>query len=107
MIDLSFSQLIEVVKQTLLQLSYEYNFNFDTVRDNLSCYRVVINFNNCMGEILINNEEFVPYRYVQVEILSFDSKSFHQVYYWGDSQDDDLQSIIYHIKEGVQTGIQF
>ena len=105
--DISFLLVMDSVKQTINQLIVDYNLTVTVLKNDKTCYRVIIEFKNSMGEIIVSQPDFAPYRFVQIEILSSISDEFKQIYYWGDENEDDLESIIFHIKKGIDYGMDF
>ena len=54
-----------------------------------------------IAELVVEREEFAPYRYVKMEILSLDSKYLTPIYIWDDSQNDSIKKILINLQIGL------
>lgn len=104
-----FQEVIKIVKETLskeLAFHSEY-YNKDVILDTDKCYRVIIEWKKCMGEIVIEQPEFAPYRYVSFKIVSCIDTDSLSLFCWYDSSDDSLDSIRAKIDEGLKIGFNY
>ena len=60
-----------------------------------------------MGELIIEEAEFAPYRYISFNILSSIIDEITPIFYWYDSENDSLETIINRIKEGVLSAFKY
>lgn len=102
--ELSFITVIDSARKMIQQLIDEHQLKVNKLKDDAQCYRVIIEFKNCMEEIIVNHPDFAPYRFVQIEILSSISDKFDQIYCWYDQEGDDIQTILFHIQESITIG---
>ncbi len=98
---------MDSVINVMNQLSDYYNLKVDVLKKDINCYRAIIDFKNSMGEVIVHQPDFAPYRFVRIEILSSLTDEFDQIYVWGDKDGDDIQTIISHIKQGISAGNKY
>ena len=84
---------------TPMILSYDKECNFDVLIDTETAYRVIIEFDNCMGEILVNQPYFAPYRFVKIEMLSSVCVEDTHIFIWYDSESDSVDEILFQIRK--------
>ena len=102
-----FSIAMDLIKQSFFATIEKNSLNFELTMNDDNGFRAIVNFSNCIGEIIVNQPAFAPYRYFQIEILSYDSKNFNRVYYWGDTQKSTINDIIKHLQEGLIKGLNY
>ena len=66
-------------------------------RISISVPGVSVEFNNCMGEILVTQPYFAPYRFVKIEILSSDCIEDAHIFRWYDSENDSVDEVLFQI----------
>ncbi len=99
--------VIETVKKELSKKAEANLINIDYVTDNNMCLRAIINFKNCMGEIIVSHPEFAPYNVFQIEVLAYGNDGFNQVFYWGDDETSTMKDVVSRLKEGLEIGINY
>ena len=65
--------VLKNAKEALFEELSKYpieSYNQDIVINNDCCFRTIIEWEKCMGELIIEEAEFAPYRYVSFNILS-------------------------------------
>ena len=82
-------------------------YNIDVILDTEKCYRAIIEWTRCMGEIIIEQPVFAPYRYVSFTIQSFVDTDNQSLFCWLDSSDDSLDTIRTKIIEGINIGFNY
>ncbi len=80
---------------------------FNILKNDSTGYRVIVEFDNCMGEIIVAKPCFAPYRYVSLEILSSISDEFKRVFVWYDCDFDSIEDILFHIREGLEVASKY
>ena len=108
--DTFFKDTIILAKKTINNELNRYSdmfYNMEVIIDNEKCYRIVIEWKRCMGELLVDRPEFAPYRYVSLNILSTDTINISSVYCWYDSEGDSLEIIKQKIIEGINAGFNY
>ena len=58
-----------------------------------------------MGEIVANEPEWTPYRFVKMEILPLDDGP--PVFVWYDGAGDDAAAVVQHITAGLQAAMAY
>mgnify|MGYP004642689061 CR=1 FL=1 len=97
----TFSQILKAVKILVSEKKAELykECNFDVLIDTETAYRVIIEFDNCMGEILVNQPYFAPYRFVKIEMLSSVCVEDTHIFIWYDSESDSVDEILFQIRK--------
>jgi len=69
-------------------------------------YRVILEGNGGMAQILVEKNEFAPYRYVSFEgaIMENDDQKF---YIWNDSDGDSSVDILKQLDKGLELVLKF
>ncbi len=99
-----FRDVLQISKVTLEACLLEYpihSYNKDVLVDTDNCYRVIVEWKNCLGEMLVEQANYAPYRYLTFNILPTDIDEVIPIFAWNDSDTDSLESIKDKIKEGV------
>lgn len=102
--------VLKNVKEALFEELSKYpieSYNQDIVINNDCCFRTIIEWEKCMGELIVEEAEFAPYRYISFNILSSITDEITPIFYWYDSQDDSLETIINKIKEGLLIAFKY
>lgn len=102
--------VLKNAKETLFEELSKYpieSYNQDIVINNDCCFRTIIEWKKCMGELIIEEAEFAPYRYVSFNILSSITEEIAPIFYWYDSENDSLETIIDKIKEGLLIAFKY
>ena len=104
-----FKKLINILKETVSkELALHSDFYSQNVIINTeNCYRVIIEWTKCMGEIVIEKPVFAPYRYVSFTIQSCTDKENQFLFCWYDSPDDSLDTVRKKITEGINIGFNY
>lgn len=105
----NFSLILENVKLLIDEIDKKriYKNGKFTVLNNQDYYKVNIEFDNCIGEIIVNQPYFAPYRYVKMEILSSKNDNFEYVFVWYDCNEDSVEEILFHIREGLEIASKY
>ncbi len=108
--DMKFDVIRNAVEEFVNQLIHEEkypNFKFDVFKNEIDGYRVVVESENCMGEIIVNRPDFSPYRFVWMEVLSSKCTEHKQVFVWADNESDCANDVIYQIGQGLKIVSQY
>lgn len=105
-----FSLVLEKVKTIINDMITNEMYldcKFDTLIDNEFCYRVIVEFDNCMGEIIVEEPYFAPYRYVGFQILSKLDTENEFIFVWYDDENSTVEEIVAHINEGMEFAAKY
>lgn len=105
-----FTDIILLAKNTVnkeLKLYPDKCYKVEVIVDNESCYRTIIEWERCMGELLVERPDFAPYRYLSLQVVATDTADFSFVYCWYDSEGDSLEVIEEKIIEGIEAGFNY
>lgn len=105
-----FTDIILLAKNTVnkeLKLYPDKCYKVEVIVDNESCYRIIIEWERCMGELLVERPDFAPYRYLSLQVVATDTADFSFVYCWYDSEGDSLEVIEEKIIEGIEAGFNY
>ncbi len=73
----------------------------DIIVDNEVCFRTIVEWKKCMGDLTMAKNDFAPYRYISFVILASDRNNYVPVYCWYDCEQDSLDDIRNAINKGV------
>ena len=107
---IDFNSVRKVVKKILkMELSKypEDSYVFEALIDREDCYRASIEWDNCMGEILVEMPVFAPYRFVNITIMPYEADDYTPLFYWNDSADDSIDIIEKKIAEGIEVAQRY
>ena len=102
--------VLKSVRFTLTEELSKYpieSYKQDIIINDNNCFRTIIEWEKCMGELLVEKAEFAPYRYVIFNIFSIITEEITPVFCWYDSENDSLETIIKKIKEGLLMGFKY
>lgn len=105
-----FSEILNETRSIVNELMAADDFlncTIDVLVDSEYSYRAIIDFGNCLGEVIVNQPDFAPYRYVKIEILSSIEEISMHVFFWGDSESDDVNSVRENIVAGFRTALNY
>lgn len=94
--EVNFHNVLQIARETLLDELLKYSvesYNKDVIIDNDNCFRAIIEWERCIGELIIEESEYVPYRYVSFNILSSVTEEIISIFCWYDSVNDSLEII--------------
>ena len=92
------------VRKAVRDLILSDSGDFDIVYDTTECFQVNFTWNHCLGELIVNQPDYAPYRFVTFHILSSDTECPNDVYFFNDSEEDSLEIILEKIKDGILKG---
>ncbi|MBQ8527046.1 MAG: hypothetical protein IJ429_01105 [Lachnospiraceae bacterium] len=101
----TFSLILEAVKELVSKVVKEKKYiqcKFDILISTDTSFRVIVESNDCIGEILVSQTDFAPYRYVKIEILSSVDVENINIFTWYDSENDSLDEILFQIQKGIE-----
>ncbi len=70
-----------------------------------------LTFPNCLGQIVVHNVSFAPYRCLSFEVMTMDTKTAIEsgrpelIYFFYDSEDTPIEEMIEKLDEGVKHGM--
>lgn len=102
--------VLKNARETLFEELLKYpieSYNQDILINNDYCFRTIIEWKKCMGELIIEEAEFAPYRYVCFNVLSSITEEITPIFYWHDSENDSLETITDKIKEGLLIAFKY
>ncbi len=108
--DMKFEAIRDAVEEfieTIIRQEKYPNCKFDILKNEIDCYRVIVEFENCMGKIIVNRPDFAPYRFVWMEVLSSKCAEYEQVFVWSDNESDCVEDVIYRIGDGLKIVSQY
>lgn len=107
---IEFFNVLKMVKETFTEELAKYpakSYKKDIIIDTDHCFRVIIEWEKCIGELVVEEPEFAPYRYVNFNILSSTTDEITAIFSWSDSRNDSLKIIKDKIKEGLLIGYKY
>ena len=107
---IDFSLVLEVVKTLVSDIKeseMSKECKIDVVTDEEDGYRTILVFENCLGEIVVSQPDFAPYRYVKFEVLSSIDKEFKHVFLWYDCMEDTVETILFQLRKGFDVAREY
>ena len=83
------------------------DYKIDIIIDDNSCFRAIIDFEKCIGELIIEKQNYTPYRYICFNILSSITELPFSIFFWSDSENDSFETIKNNISEGVKAAANY
>lgn len=93
-----------VVKEWLIENRYildESSIELETLIDNEQCFRIILESADKMGEILVEDASFAPYRYFKLEIAQIIDNRAQIVNAWYDTENTDDDYYQSALKSGI------
>ena len=93
-----------VVKEWLIENRYildESSIELETLIDNEQCFRIILESADKMGEILVEDASFAPYRYFKLEIAQIIDNRAQIVNAWYDTENTDDDYYQLALKSGI------
>ena len=108
--DVELIEVLKISKETLNNELSKYStilFKIDIITDDEKCYRVIIEWERCIGEMVVEEPHFAPYRFICFNILSSITEDITSIYCWYDSKGDSFDVIKEKIKEGISIAFEY
>lgn len=108
--DVDFCSVLRLTKETLMCELLKYSdviYNKEIIIDNRECFRINIEWERCIGELIVEKQEFAPYRYVSFNILSSITDKLLSIFWWHDTANDSLEIVKEKIIEGVRIASEY
>ncbi|KDE70482.1 hypothetical protein FUSO7_10630 [Fusobacterium necrophorum BFTR-2] len=83
------------------------NIIIDIVTDTSLNYFIVFEKKNYFAEIIVGNEEYVPYKFVYFDMIEGDSTFPETLYTWYDNEKTTLQEIVENIEKAIDYFITY
>lgn len=77
------------------------NILAEILKDNKSCLRVELNFGELLAEILVEEPDFAPYRYVSFQAVDIINGVPQMVYSWYDEEGNTIEEIIKNLDKAI------
>ena len=99
-----FSTVLGAVKTAMSEWLNSDN-QIRVMTDSESAYWAIIELDHCIGEIVVNEPAWTPYRFVKMEILPMDDRP--PVFVWYDAAGDDAAAVGRQITAGLQAAMEY
>ncbi len=96
---ISFSDVRKVIKKHIEKEKEIRGYRTEIIQDDLNAFRVIIESESRMAEVVVEEPNFAPYRWVKMEVYEVDTESM--TYAWYDKNEDTLETILVNIDEGL------
>ena len=100
----TFSAILSAVKATMAEWPH-FRDHIRVMADSDCAYWAIIELEHCMGEIVVNESTWAPYRFVKMEILPLDDGL--PVFAWYDGAGDDAAAVGRQIAAGLQAAMEY
>ena len=99
----TFSTVLGAVKAAIAAWP-NFGQQIRVMTDSESTYWAVVELDHCMGEIVVNESAWAPYRFVKMEILPLDDGP--PVFVWCDGPGDAAATVGRQITAGLQAAMK-
>ncbi|MBR1848454.1 MAG: hypothetical protein IJ791_04370 [Lachnospiraceae bacterium] len=99
-LDISFDEVKNKIKKLLYDLDAKRGVSTEVLRDDGEVFRISIETEASMAEVLVEKPDFAPYRWVRVEVYDLNTETL--TYVWNDEEGDSLEKILEKIAEGLK-----
>ena len=100
----TFSAILDAVKTAMAEWQ-NFKHQIRVMADSDCAYWAIIELEHCMGEIVVNESTWAPYRFVKMEILPLDDGP--PVFAWYDGAGDDAVAVGRQIAAGLQAAMAY
>ena len=100
----TFSAVLDAVKAAMAEWP-KFGQQIRVMTDSESMYWAIVELEHCMGEIVVNEPMWAPYRFVKMEILPLDDGL--PVFGWCDGPGDDAAAVGRQITAGLQAAMKY
>lgn len=83
------------------------NISAEILKDNKSCLRVELNFGELLAEILVEEPDFAPYRYVSFQAGDIINGVPQMVYSWYDEEGNTIKEIIKNLDKAIDVALEY
>lgn len=105
-----FQSVLTLAKETFFDQLSKYpreSYKKDILLDDENCFRAILEMKNCMCELIVENGDFTPYRFVNFTIVPSDSDEINSVYCYHDSESETLENVKSCIQKGIKAGFLY
>jgi hypothetical protein len=71
------------------------------VRDIDACLAVVLNFGECVADVVVEEPYFAPYRFVSFQALAMEDETLKTVHFWYDDEGTTVEEIIKNLDNAI------
>jgi hypothetical protein len=96
------------VRDTVLKWFTDNNDKFNTkgiktkiLTNTTECIRISFETEKCTAELISDEQNFSPYRYVFFQALTYENDMPKQSYFWADNENDTPDSIVYNLDMAI------
>ena len=100
----TFSTVLGAVKTAMMEWPH-FSDHLRVMTDSDCAYWAIIELEHCMGEIVVNESTWAPYRFVKMEILPLDDGP--PVFVWCDGAGGDAAAVGRQIAAGLQAAMEY
>ena len=108
--DKEFQIILKEVKEWFERINKEAQLSllkFEQVINNDKCFKFFFENHSCIGEVIVEQPEFAPYRFVKIEILSSREVDNNPIFTWYDKKNDDCEYIISQLQKGLNYALDY
>lgn len=90
-----------------VEKKYSTKLSIDRIKNKPDIFLVYIFLKECAAQVIVNDPEWAPYRYVGFEVFSILDKKAELVFTWYDSDKDDVDSVIQQLQSGIEYAMNY
>lgn len=83
------------------------NILLEVLKDDENCLRVELNFGELLAEILVEEPDFAPYRYVSFQAVGIVNGVPDLMYFWYDEEKTSVEDIIENLTKAIDVVFEY
>ncbi len=105
----SFTMIRDAVAKVIRDISLKYsqeNVMFQTLRDDDACLRIELKYESYLGEVIVEEPSFAPYRYVSLQVLGLRNGIPDLIHYWYDQEGMSVKETIDGLSDALNRALE-
>lgn len=90
-----------------VEKKYAGEFRVERIQNKTDIFLVYFFLKECAAQVIVNDPEWAPYRYVGFEVFSIPGEKAKLVFSWYDSDEDDVDRIIQQLRAGMEYAVSY
>lgn len=90
-----------------VEKKYAGEFRVERIQNKSDLFLAYFFLKECAAQVIVNDPEWAPYRYVGFEVFSIPEEKAQLVFSWYDSDEDDVDRIIQQLQAGMEYAVSY
>ena len=70
-------------------------------------YRVILELENCMAQVIVEEPQCAPYKNVALEVVGMEDGRVNDIYSWYDKGDENISEILFQLDKGIKFAFNY